>query len=69
MPHYFMPSWLGILGWKALVNMNYGLGLADKARFSKREFCLVTSLKYDCLSNVINKEYEAIDGGIHGIYF
>ena len=49
--------------------MKYGLGLADKARFSKRQFCLVIDLKCGCLSNVINKEYEAIDGGIHNIYF
>ena len=26
-------------------------------------------LKFGCLSNVINEEYEAIDGGIHKRYF
>ena len=41
----------------------------SKIRFSKRVFCLVTGLKFDCLSNVINKKYEAVDGGIHNIYF
>ncbi|XWS42965.1 hypothetical protein CRYUN_Cryun16bG0059200 [Craigia yunnanensis] len=40
-----------------------------KARFSKREFCLVTGLKCGCLSNIFNEEYEAVDGGIHDIYF
>ncbi|XWS15298.1 hypothetical protein CRYUN_Cryun35bG0083900 [Craigia yunnanensis] len=40
-----------------------------KARFSKRGFCLVTSLKCGCLSNVFNEQYEVVDGGIHDIYF
>ena len=38
----------------------------SKIRFSKREFCLVTDLKCDCLSNVIN---ELVDSGIHKRYF
>ena len=41
----------------------------SKIRFSKREFCLVIRLKFGCLSNIINKEYELVDGGIHERYF
>ncbi|XWS10685.1 hypothetical protein CRYUN_Cryun38cG0018800 [Craigia yunnanensis] len=37
--------------------------------FSKQEFCLVTGLKFGCLSNIINEVYEAIDDGIHERYF
>ena len=37
----------------------------SKIRFSKREFCLVTGLKFGYLSNIINEEYESVDGGIH----
>ena len=40
-----------------------------KARFSKWEFYLITSLKFDSLSNVLNEEYKIVDGGIHQIYF
>ncbi|XWS46533.1 hypothetical protein CRYUN_Cryun14cG0075700 [Craigia yunnanensis] len=46
----------------------FGIG-RSKARFSKRKFCLITSLKCGCLSNVSNEEYEAVDGEIHDIYF
>ena len=46
----------------------FGIG-RGKARFSKQEFCLVIGLKFGCLSNVFNKEYEAFEGGIHHIYF
>ncbi|XWS62356.1 hypothetical protein CRYUN_Cryun06bG0003800 [Craigia yunnanensis] len=41
----------------------------SKIRFSKREFCLVLGLKFGCLSNIINEEYEPVDGGIHERYF
>ena len=41
----------------------------SKIRFSKQVFCLVTGLKFDCLSNVINEEYETVDGKIHERYF
>ena len=40
-----------------------------KAGFSKREFCLVIGLKFGSLSNIINEEYESIDGRIHKRYF
>ncbi|XWS23520.1 hypothetical protein CRYUN_Cryun28dG0021400 [Craigia yunnanensis] len=46
----------------------FGIG-RSKIRFSKREFCLVTKLKFGCLSNVINEVYEPIDGGIYERYF
>ena len=46
----------------------FGIG-RNKIRFSKREFCLVTWLKFGYLSNVINEEYESVDGGIHKRYF
>lgn len=46
----------------------FGIG-RSKIRFSKREFCLVTGLKFGCLSNIINEEYESVDGGIHERYF
>ena len=46
----------------------FGIG-RGKVRFSNREFCLVISLKCDNLSNVINEEYETINGGTHHIYF
>ena len=45
----------------------FGIG-RNKIRFSKREFYLVKD-KFGCLSNVINEEYEAVDGGIHEKYF
>ena len=45
-----------------------GIGRCN-ARLSKREFCLVTCLKFKLLSNILNEEYEAVDGGIHHIYF
>ena len=40
----------------------FGIG-RSKIRFSKREFCLVTRLKFGCLSNIINEEYESVDEG------
>ncbi|XWS27432.1 hypothetical protein CRYUN_Cryun26dG0114700 [Craigia yunnanensis] len=46
----------------------FGIG-RSKIRFSKREFCLVTRLKFGCLSKVINEEYEPVDGEIHKRYF
>ncbi|XWS30717.1 hypothetical protein CRYUN_Cryun23aG0012200 [Craigia yunnanensis] len=46
----------------------FGIG-RSKIRFSKREFCLVTRLKFSSLSNIINEKYEAVDDGIHERYF
>ena len=46
----------------------FGIGKSN-IKFSKREFFLVTGLKFGYLSNVINEEYEAVDGGIHKRYF
>ncbi|EOY01177.1 Uncharacterized protein TCM_011112 [Theobroma cacao] len=40
-----------------------------KARFSKREFCLVTRLKFGTLLVVIVNPYKVIPGGIHKQYW
>ena len=39
--------------------MNYGLGLGLR----------LEEARLDCLSNVINEEYETVDGKIHERYF
>ncbi|EOY16519.1 Uncharacterized protein TCM_035321 [Theobroma cacao] len=37
----------------------------SKARFSKREFCLVTRLKFGLMTDVFSRPYEVIPKGIH----
>ncbi|XVF42313.1 hypothetical protein PTKIN_Ptkin01aG0351000 [Pterospermum kingtungense] len=41
----------------------------SNARFSKKEFCLVTGLSFGRLSDIINEEYKPVVGGIHERYF
>ncbi|KAI9193846.1 hypothetical protein LWI28_000636 [Acer negundo] len=40
-----------------------------KVRFGKRELCICTGLKFDRLSDIPSREYEAVPGGIHTRYF
>ncbi|KAK2646490.1 hypothetical protein Ddye_021685 [Dipteronia dyeriana] len=39
------------------------------AKFMKREFCLVTGLKFGVMSDIFLKTYHVISGGIHDRYF
>ncbi|KAK2647926.1 hypothetical protein Ddye_015415 [Dipteronia dyeriana] len=39
------------------------------AKFTKREFCLVTGLKFRVISDIFLKTYHVISGGIHARYF
>ncbi|KAK2645561.1 hypothetical protein Ddye_020756 [Dipteronia dyeriana] len=39
------------------------------AKFTKREFCLVTDLKFGVMSDIFFKTYHVISGGIHDRYF
>ncbi|KAK2656149.1 hypothetical protein Ddye_009201 [Dipteronia dyeriana] len=39
------------------------------AKFMKREFCLVTNLKFGVMSDIFLKTYHVISGGIHDRYF
>ncbi|KAK2648779.1 hypothetical protein Ddye_016268 [Dipteronia dyeriana] len=38
-------------------------------KFTKREFCLVTGLKFGVMSDIFLKTYHVISGGIHDRYF
>ncbi|XP_017979673.1 PREDICTED: uncharacterized protein LOC18593570 [Theobroma cacao] len=40
-----------------------------KARFSKREFCLVTGLKFGPMTDVFSRLYKLVPGGIHSRYW
>ncbi|KAK3199062.1 hypothetical protein Dsin_022477 [Dipteronia sinensis] len=51
------------------VNELYFLVSGKLAKFSQREFCLVTGLQFEVMSNIFLKPYVATQDGIHVRYF